>query len=1814
MGLRVRLERNALVLLELNGEIDFETAMEEKIRTQKTDLPTDQSVGLKNAGGNDNPEDGVVDFRAIYTYNTATSEYGVNLILGSHPEDTDGLLHMDNPTGPDRSVLKDIFGALLLFAPIINGAAVSVAENSDDAGGWIGLGASVAVPITVGGLGIIRTRRVVLYGGEVMTRFSQPGAAGPGSLDLGLTFDYGVEFDIVVDSLGIGKERKIKNATVAPLKARYKAIGFIIHHDDVAGEREVTYQPVFDSSRGYDLELTDPSLFSLSEPLGNLFSVAAARLARFNPLTLEVDMALKVDLGVITVDKFKIKIPVDGKGGVQILPSGIKVNIPGTLVGNGFVNIVDKEGLDSMGSTITYKGIEGGLDLTLVPMKLRIAAAVAVSSLKDDANDREGVGVFASLVVEFPSPIVLGVSGLGLYGVMGLFAMHYRRVESETILPTDPVGPALQWLVRAEGDPTKLYDKNKKALWAPEFDRWSFGVGVILGTMDTGFTANFQGMFVLELPGPRILIMVKMKFIAIKPAAVDDVKDGNGDSTITTGIIAVIDLDFERETLTIGVIIDFEIEEILKLTVPIEIFFNLASLADWHLYLGTRGVPVAASILNMVRGSAYFMIAGHDIPAPGSLPYLPSSAPILSQKLTGVAMALGLEASLFFGSRSAGLYLEIGAGFHVGLSFAPFVMVGSMYFRGELRLFVASIGASGNLDVLITRRGKDSYHYLHGKVCGKIKLLFFKISACIEITIEGGTKGIEAPALFNGVYLQSYAPVLTSGQGGDRPIDASLGNAVEGITTVDLPVVPIDSVIVLQLYASPQTGGVSAPFAEQIVTSPDARPGGWIKLSNETRIKYDLKEILLTEDNGSTYRDPNGGIDKVPVTWRLDRNSSDNLTNGAKMNIDLALFSRVPTTADRALERSTELRQRVEVQWGDVCKKPAPAAPVLFTFCDELLGTSSTGWHLHGIAKPDPAGTLRIDPPNTKLRVTEPGALASGAWETIMADLDQPHVIPARVVGLTAVGKGWKPDTASDRPDPNKATCVDFSKRERRVFDLFDRGVFLASGRKISVLKKNIFVTKASLARAGASVNDLLRRPLRADLSSSNLRKVPAVLNAAFRGKRKNIELAEAKIGIVNGHQGILFDKYVAVQFRKPVCRIEVTFRASGPERTVTLRALNAKRKEVARTQVQLTEGGVAFSPQMMSITGEDIVTVIVAAPKVKGVISRICYYTDCQEKAVEKDTCYRALQLPYQGATTEGVLERYFNDDREISDAARKFGQQNEVDRRIDLGTDGIAYLRCYAAIYPKFMGFVRVEEIDAAGEVVARHRLNDLAVKEIATTADLPADWTNPALPWRDEVGMLSNFLFSDYFAEYTKYTFVLKPLEGERCVTVRIVVDVPTPDFPAFYLGAVERLQLSELEQQGTIRDSLRGSLDTLDGYLNQADNTRLLMKPDTVYHLTANYTTSIDTSGSSLVTRNKSQAYSFRTDAAPPPELKAYILGSTPDMDEGYHFFEDPLKVVFNDQSTLDMYAAYGKKLMGSIRRADGAPMIESPDNVTITPMAATVLTPYREMVEAMIAEGKLPCAGGGFSKETHGVYVAPFALKPLMAYTFDVELDPADLVAAGAARTPLFRRAFRTSRYANVVDFADSVAKLPVYDMALETLLSVPVSAVPSAARPEVVTVADVEMETMLTAVGLPAMAGAERTGVWTLRTQSGGSFRPHAILIDAAEPLWRERTEAVRVPVTDAGNAVADPSFVIYEPGKVSALEVVEPGSDLVHTFVRSAAGTRCLLILHPNVTAAGVVTLTIDLLQMGSLLYDLPKQSSPLLEINLEPKAPWEE
>src|SRR5690606_33731410 len=131
---------------------------------------------------------------------------------------------------------------------------------------------------------------------------------------------------------------------------------------------------VFDASRGYTIDLADSGslkvLPDLPGPLGDIIQIMGARIARTNPLNLEVEMGLAVDLVVFKLDKFGFRLPIDPLGAPTLTALGVSVDVPNTIVGKGRLEI-------------NSTGFAGQVDVSLPSVKLRIAAGLAVSSIED---------------------------------------------------------------------------------------------------------------------------------------------------------------------------------------------------------------------------------------------------------------------------------------------------------------------------------------------------------------------------------------------------------------------------------------------------------------------------------------------------------------------------------------------------------------------------------------------------------------------------------------------------------------------------------------------------------------------------------------------------------------------------------------------------------------------------------------------------------------------------------------------------------------------------------------------------------------------------------------------------------------------------------------------------------------------------------------------------------------------------------------------------------------------------------------------------------------------------------------------------------------------------------------------------------------------------------------------------------------------------------------------------------------------------------------------------------------------------------------
>ncbi|AIQ11505.1 hypothetical protein [Paenibacillus durus] len=895
MAAHLRLHRNSVTLLELTGQIDLQGELKALVGLpEEPSELIDYVLSLMLDGG-----------------------WKASLSLKANGN-RNYLWRTQRPVpNPDEHDLpRDTLGAYAVFSPLL-------IPNLPGAGssGYIDLGISAGAASAIAASQSVSTQSVTLYGGQLVIR--QPVGAPPEAF---LFFDLETELHF---KMKVGAMKLL--ATRRPLKVRQRAIGLRL--DFGPGGAPPQFKPVFDPAQGFSLDLSDPGLFEVPAPLGDIVQPEGARMARENPLNFEIDLVLKADLGVVTVDRASVRIPIDSSALPTLTALGAHINVPGALSGSGYLKLLPNG------------GFTGCLDAAVAPpFGVRVASGLSIENARDITSNEKLTSVMVKLGVELPVPIPLANSGLGLFGLLGMFGMHFKRNQ----LPSQT---ALNWFVdSAQGDATNIN------AWKASSNAWALGLGAVIGTVEGGFLTHAKGMVVIELPGPRLLLVTNADLLKGRPAT---------KGTETGKFLAIIDIQPDQ-SLTMGIVVDYGIKPLLEFRVPVEAYFDFKQPENWHLDVGgiPPRLPASVKFLNEMRADGYLLIHGNGIPSAGDLTP-PSQADFSIGPLYGFSVAAGVRAAFTWGPEEIGLYLKIAAQIDVGISFKPFLIIGKMSLRGELHLFIVSVEASASAEVIISPVG----HFISAEVCGSVDFFFFDVEGCVKLELGERPGKPPAEPLVRALSLHSRSPALLTGSAVDRPVDGSLGNAAyfAGNWVGKLPVVPVDSIPVLQMEMRPCVDAACRFFNRTIDSK--LPPNGWVR-RGERFYRYTLKSIQLicTSANGAPLYPPVDEGDTPAVWW--DRYGKP--SGGGDNEVQLALLSWIPDATPAAAERTTSLDQRVKHRWGNMCMEVAPPTKVLWTFRQAPGGPSMSGWRLQGLAWPDEPGTFRSMPPETRLQVTEP--------------------------------------------------------------------------------------------------------------------------------------------------------------------------------------------------------------------------------------------------------------------------------------------------------------------------------------------------------------------------------------------------------------------------------------------------------------------------------------------------------------------------------------------------------------------------------------------------------------------------------------------------------------------------------------------------------------------------------------------------------------------------------------------------------------------------------------------------------------------------
>ena len=843
----------------------------------------------------------------------------------------DFTLALDVAGSPNgiAQVRNRVLAAATGLAPAVIGAAGS------PAGAEAALVGALITAIGAAASLLLRDGRTIVTG--VTINHLHRGPSGPGSRTR-LTVDYDVELSVQVG--GSSFPLNVSTRPDKPMRLRYRGVGVEI--DTAAAD---WWDGVGLTVGNVVPEIVDPSSWQLGPPLDDLLRVTGTR-AGSQSSWLEVDLALSLDLGVVTLSNATVRVIFGPSGiqGVELRGLRAGVDIPATLKGEG--------ALDVSGGVI-----HAGIQLEIVPLKV---GALADLSLGPNGFVELTVGV------RFPAPIPFANSGLGLFGVIGRFVANGERAITAN---SDPVERELGWLAK----PAPKY--------RPQPGQYALGLGATVGTVpDLGFTFHALGMVTVEFPRPAVIFAVIAKVID-SPAPVPS--DTVGRPGYGLSIIGLIVID--SAGVAIALRGHYEIPGILVLDVPVGAWFPFANPTSSYVRVGTDGQPgrpgapatmtLLPDVLD-VRVWAFVMVHGNGI-SPG----LQGNADFV---FGGFAIGFGAGWEIDW---SAGpIKLHASATVLAGFGTNPRFLAAGIWVRGELDLVVLSIAARGEITLKTDGNNTD----LHGRFCGEVDCFFFSISGCVEINVSAtlGTPG-PPPSPIAGVDLV-----------------ARLGHAVaRAVTSGTAPTVWPDTVPVIHFAHTVENAVSGGDFK---IGTP--MPGPVWSGSRDLKHAFRITGVRLEATSGSPLTPPSGTQFDTAWWWPGVRSSVQPpwLSASESEPRDLALLSWEPWTGLLPLTQPSGSPGDPGPLVGDVCEPVSRADPICLVggFGRPAGAGAAVLPEDPAEAAPDlgPARLLTAQPGDRPWHVVVAVAVSAGVavQPAVLASLDGPTSLttgPARTTG-----------------------------------------------------------------------------------------------------------------------------------------------------------------------------------------------------------------------------------------------------------------------------------------------------------------------------------------------------------------------------------------------------------------------------------------------------------------------------------------------------------------------------------------------------------------------------------------------------------------------------------------------------------------------------------------------------------------------------------------------------------------------------------------------------------------------------------------------
>jgi hypothetical protein len=280
--------------------------------------------------------------------------------------------------------------------------------------------------------------KVVLHGLELTSEGQKMPVGGL----LRLKLDYSV--DVVIDTFDVGV-LSIGMRPNQPMKVRVRAVTLTV--DPAKSGLEMIHLGVDEAT----MEIEDPGGWNVKSP-GSLFDILGTRSGH-GSTWIEIDLRFKLDLGPIKVSGATIRATIADDGGIDASLRGLEasLNLAPAIEGTGAFQLLPPA---AEGRPPSFSAM---LAARIIPLNLSAEATLLL----------EGEMIKLSLGVDLPGPIPLASTGLGIFGLGGVFAINGRPKPYEPGIDreADIVTYELAWDYRdarlLQGGPRRLHVRTR---------------------------------------------------------------------------------------------------------------------------------------------------------------------------------------------------------------------------------------------------------------------------------------------------------------------------------------------------------------------------------------------------------------------------------------------------------------------------------------------------------------------------------------------------------------------------------------------------------------------------------------------------------------------------------------------------------------------------------------------------------------------------------------------------------------------------------------------------------------------------------------------------------------------------------------------------------------------------------------------------------------------------------------------------------------------------------------------------------------------------------------------------------------------------------------------------------------------------------------------------------------------------------------------------------------------------------------------------------------------------------------------------------